>query len=152
MNNVRIRTLLEETLAAFRLHHADRVVILAEQVPDTYVAANKLLLQTALLNMLDNAYKYSQQEIHVSVAETGKHVHIAVRDYGIGIPANDLQRIRSPLFRATNVMSIPGAGLGLSLVDRIATVHQGSLEIISEEKRGTTCIIKLPLKLSERLT
>lgn len=151
MNNVRIKTLLEETLAAFRLHHADRLVILDHQLPDTYVAANKLLLQTALLNMLDNAHKYSQKEIHVSVRETEKHIHISVKDYGIGIPANDLQRIRSPLFRANNVMSIPGAGLGLSLVDRIATVHEGKLEIISVEGEGTTCVISLPLKLSGRL-
>jgi signal transduction histidine kinase len=152
MNNVRIKTLLEETLAAFRLHHADRMVILDNHLPDIYVAANKLLLQTALLNMLDNAHKYSQKEIHVSVRETEKHVHISVKDYGIGIPANELHRIRSPLFRATNVMSIPGAGLGLSLVDRIATVHEGKLEVISMEGEGTTCIITLPLKLSGKLT
>ncbi|HEY3406208.1 MAG TPA: HAMP domain-containing sensor histidine kinase [Ohtaekwangia sp.] len=146
MNNVRVKNLLEETLAAFHLHHADRKILFDSQIPDVYITANELLLQTALLNILDNAYKYSADEIHVSIQQSGEHLYISVADQGIGIPSQELQRIRSPLFRATNVVSIPGAGLGLSLVDRIISTHQGKLEIKSEEGKGTTCIVSLPLK------
>jgi two-component system sensor histidine kinase ArlS len=64
---------------------------------------------------------------------------------GIGIPAADLLRIRSPLFRAANVSAIPGAGLGLALVDRVLAVHGGQLEIISKEGEGTLCRIGLPI-------
>ncbi len=55
----------------------------------------------------------------------GSDIVIGIRDYGIGIPSSDLQRIRSPLFRAGNASSVPGAGLGLALVDRIVSVHKG---------------------------
>jgi signal transduction histidine kinase len=49
------------------------------------------------------------------------------------------------LYRASNAHNIPGAGLGLSLVDRIVKVHFGNLDIDSEEGKGTTCTITLPL-------
>lgn len=148
MNSVRVRHLLDETLSAFRLHHPDREVIYKNEIADVYIMGSELLLQTALLNILDNAYKYSTKQIHISVELEDNHVSINVLDEGIGIPAGEVQRIKSPLFRAANVMSIPGAGLGLSLVDRIVTVHQGKLEIKSEEGHGTTCAIILPVNPS----
>ena len=70
--------------------------------------------------------------------------HLVLQDFGIGIPANELSRIKSPLFRGSKVQQIQGAGLGLPLVDRIMKVHDGHLEIISEEGVGTYCEISIP--------
>jgi signal transduction histidine kinase len=141
----RINTLLDETLKTFYLHHADRAIHLTPIPENSYITCNPLLLQTALLNILDNAYKYSDHDIELSVTVNDEFLDITIRDNGIGIPHNELTRVLSPLFRATNVSSIPGAGLGLSLVDRIIKVHDGKLSITSKEKFGTTCSIKLPI-------
>lgn len=145
MESISVRNLTEQTLTAFALHHPDRNVVKEGAVPDVLIQGNAYLLQTALLNVLDNAYKYSAGDIQVSFGRKEKEVVISVRDMGIGIPAADLLRIRSPLFRAANVSAIPGAGLGLALVDRVLAVHGGQLEIISKEGEGTLCRIGLPI-------
>lgn len=145
MENVSVRTLVEQTLAAFALHHPDRKVVKEGEIPDVMTQGNAYLLQTALLNILDNAYKYSSGDIQVHFDRKDREVEISVRDLGIGIPQGDMMRIRSPLFRAANVSSIPGAGLGLALVDRVLSVHRGRLEITSKEGEGTICLMRLPV-------
>jgi two-component system, OmpR family, sensor histidine kinase ArlS len=75
---------------------------------------------------------------------------VRIRDHGIGIPESDLQKVKSPMYRATNVQAIPGAGLGLSLVQRIAEFHKGKLEIESEVNVGTTTTVSLPRSTSQQ--
>lgn len=145
MERVSITELIERTLSAFGLHHPDRTVARDGEIPDAVVLGSTHLLQIALLNVLDNAFKYSGQAIRISFNRKGKNIVIGIRDYGIGIPMSELQRIRSPLFRASNAGRVPGAGLGLALVDRIISVHKGALEIISKEGEGTLCLVKLPV-------
>jgi signal transduction histidine kinase len=145
MERVPMIDLAGRTLSAFHLHHPDRAVLQDGEVPNVIVLGSGHLLQIALLNVLDNAFKYSSQPIRVSFNRKGKDVVIGIRDYGIGIPTVDLQRIRSPLFRASNVSRVPGAGLGLALVDRIIGVHKGAMEISSKEGEGTLCLVKLPV-------
>jgi signal transduction histidine kinase len=145
MGNVDISELLDRTLSAFSLHHPERPVEKTGRLQKAYVQGNAQLLQTAFLNILDNGYKYSSDKILVQLERTGKEVTISIQDFGIGIPDAELTRIKSPLFRASNVSSISGAGLGLSLVDRIVAVHAGKFKIASVEKQGTTCTIQLPL-------
>ncbi|MBT1687811.1 sensor histidine kinase [Dawidia soli] len=145
MNTLDVSELVDRTLAAFSLHHPERTVIREGKLGSAPLQGNFHLLQTALLNILDNAYKYSSGDISVILSSTDRDVTIVIQDYGIGIPPDDLQRIRVPLFRASNAWSIPGAGLGLSLVDRIVWVHRGTFQIASEEGEGTRCTVRLPL-------
>jgi len=144
LESVNLRQLMDHTLTTFSIHHPEREVVKEGEVPEVNINGNSQLLHTALINVLDNAYKYSAGAIHVSFDLKGSEVMISIRDTGIGIPASDLQRIRFPLYRAANVSSISGAGLGLALVDRVMMVHHGKLEIKSREKEGTECVIRLP--------
>lgn len=143
METLQIRQLLSETLNAFQLHHPEREVILDGDSPNVFVQGNSHLLQTAILNILDNAYKYSADKIIIHTQVIKNQLLISIQDFGIGIPLTEQSKIKSPLYRATNASTIPGAGLGLSLVDRIVSVHNGSFEILSEEGKGTTCTIIL---------
>lgn len=145
MESVDLRALWTQTLAAFRLHHPDRRLEEGSQPPEAYIQGNAHLLQTALLNLLDNAVKYSSGPVYIDLTRSRAEVTISIRDQGIGIPEKDVQRIRSPLFRAANAHDIPGSGLGLSLVDRIMEIHHGHLQIMSKEGEGTTCIVRLPV-------
>jgi signal transduction histidine kinase len=136
--------LLNNTLSTFRLHHPEREVFKDGEQVALPIRGNKQLLQIAILNILDNAVKYSAGKIIVKNMRVGDQTHISIQDFGMGIPGHELGRVRSPLFRASNTSAIPGAGLGLPLVDRIVKVHSGELVIVSEEGKGTTCIVKLP--------
>lgn len=147
MERISIFDLLEETLSTFRLHHPEKIIEQNFMREDAIVSGNAALLQTAILNILDNAGKYSNANIVVSAVLDNNTVEISVTDFGIGIPEHELNKIKSPLFRASNVSDIHGAGLGLSLVDRIARVHGGSLELTSKVNEGTSCRLTLPLNL-----
>jgi signal transduction histidine kinase len=136
--------LLNSTLSTFRLHHPEREVFKTGEQASLPILGNRHLLQVAILNILDNAVKYSTGKIIVSNMRVGNQTHISIQDFGMGIPGHELGRVLSPLFRASNTRAIPGAGLGLPLVDRIIKVHSGEFEIISEEGEGTICVIKLP--------
>lgn len=139
-----IRDVINEAIETFRSHHSDRELVIELNNLSGYIRGNGILLQTALRNLLDNASKYSIGKIVITGNAFKNTVVIGVQDYGVGIPEADLLRVRSPLFRGSNVADRPGAGLGLSLVDRIIRLHGGELDIVSEENKGTLCEITLP--------
>jgi signal transduction histidine kinase len=143
MERLDIKNLLIETLDAFRIHHPDRDLITDVNSLEGYIRGNSALLETAFRNILDNAVKYSSGAIVVKARSFKESLTISFQDYGVGIPQAELYRIRTPLFRGSNVSDKPGAGLGLSLVDRIMRVHGGELDIVSEENKGTYCELTL---------
>jgi signal transduction histidine kinase len=107
-------------------------------------------LQTALLNVLGNAVKYSPNGADVRVALSVEHdawVRVSVTDHGIGIPTADLKRIFRRFYRvpSRNVLGTKGTGLGLYLVRTIARQHGGDATAQSEgEGRGATISLQLP--------
>ncbi len=145
MESVNIHELCENAVKTIGIHHPQRAIDLSSTERNISVLGNYHLLENALLNVLDNAVKYSSGKIDMVVTREGDECLISISDNGIGIPDTDLERIRSPLYRASNVSNIPGAGLGLALVDRIINVHAGKIVISSVEGKGTECSIRLPL-------
>ncbi len=143
MERLSIKAVIEEAIDTFKVHHPDRELVVDIDQLEGHIRGNAILLQTALRNILDNAVKYSSAQISVRGKSFKHSVIIGFQDYGVGIPESDLLRVRSPLFRGSNVADKPGAGLGLSLVDRIMRVHGGELDITSEENKGTLCEITL---------
>ena len=143
MERLDLKELLQENVDAFRAHHPDRELMADLSSIDGYIKGNAILLGTALRNILDNAAKYSTGKILVSGRSFKNSFIVSFEDFGVGSPQADLLRVRSPLFRGSNVSDKPGAGLGLSLVDRIMRVHGGELDIVSEEGAGTTCELTL---------
>ena len=106
------------------------------------------LLSAALLNLLDNAIKYSPVGSPVSLRAQVREgcLHLEVRDKGKGIPVDQLQQIATRYSRGRNVGQIPGLGLGLHLVRTIAKLHGGRLEVESTEGQGTTARLVLPVQ------
>ena len=110
------------------------------------VYGNKNLLETALINIFDNASKFSSDgEVKMQAAVNQNIVIITVKDSGIGIPKMDIPKITQPFFRADNVRQIRGTGIGIPLSLRVVEIHKGKLEVISEINKGTTVTITLPL-------
>ena len=107
------------------------------------------LLEQAVVNLIDNAVKYSPQDTSVRVsawAEQG-FLFIEVRDQGIGIPASDLGRIFERFYRVDKARSreLGGTGLGLAIVKHIAMAHGGDVSVESWEGEGSTFRIRIPL-------
>jgi signal transduction histidine kinase len=108
-----------------------------------------------LSNLITNAIKFSPNggEIEVSVArqqrqdEDGDRAVVRVQDHGVGIPAADLPRLFDRFFRGANVSGrIGGTGIGLATVRQIVEQHGGRVEVASEEGRGSTFTVYLPLE------
>lgn len=117
------------------------------------VALDAARFERALSNLLANALKYSLSGGTVTVAlelvmaegDAGPALLLSVSDQGLGIPAADLPRIFERYHRASNVLSIPGTGLGLASARHIVEQHGGTMAITSREGAGTTVAIRLPL-------
>ena len=109
------------------------------------VIGNNSLLRTALINIIDNACKYSHyQPVQVQLTYLPFWVIIEVTDQGIGIPENQLSDVFLPMMRAENVGTVKGFGLGLTLAEKIVNIHRGVLTIRSVPNQGTTVMIRLP--------
>ncbi|MDN4162756.1 ATP-binding protein [Nocardioides abyssi] len=114
------------------------------------VLADRAMLNRAFLNVLSNAVKFSKDgdPVEVEVTASMGQVQVAVRDHGIGIPTAELERLGTRFFRASNAVrnEIAGTGLGVRIVQTIIDKHQGRVLFESEEGRGTTVTISLPLQ------
>jgi two-component system phosphate regulon sensor histidine kinase PhoR len=102
----------------------------------------------ALLNLIDNAIKYSLQDkrLLVSLREKDEWISLSVTDHGIGIASRDLKRIFEPYYRAafSDTESRRGAGLGLTLVQQIIKSHGGRIEVESVPGEGSTFTLLFP--------
>ena len=107
----------------------------------------------ALLNLVDNAVKYSGDEksLVIAVRQTDQHVILEVRDRGIGIDGDDLSRIFDPYYRAkfSDTQTRRGAGLGLTLVHQIVSAHGGRVEVESRSGAGSTFRLLFPRATGE---
>jgi two-component system sensor histidine kinase MprB len=111
------------------------------------VRAQPALLERAVMNVLDNAAKWSPPGGHVGVTlEANSAWHLTVTDQGPGIAPEDLPHIFERFYRAESARSMPGSGLGLAIVRNVVTAHGGSIDVTSASSGGGTRVdIVLPL-------
>lgn len=130
---------------------ADRLMLdMAAADAPPMVVASLTLLTSAINNVLDNAFKFSDDKpVTVSLQMSQNGCLIKISDLGIGIPADEMAHIYQPLFRATNARRFRGTGFGLPLAKKIIELHGGQLEVHSEEGKGTTVSIFLQKAPSE---
>lgn len=115
------------------------------------VEGDRARLERVLHNVLGNAVKYSAPAapITVTVTEAGPEVIVAVRDEGVGIPAEDLPHLFTRYYRASTARGIPGSGLGLAGAKAIVERHGGSIAVGSVVGRGATVTITLPRRATQ---
>ncbi len=115
----------------------------------TEVSASELHLTSVLVNVLDNAVKYTEQEpeIDVYTENAGNFILVKIKDNGIGMNKNVQKSIFDKFYREQkgNIHNVKGHGLGLSYVKKIVEYHHGTVYVESEKGIGSTFYIKLPV-------
>ena len=113
------------------------------------ILSNQFHLTNVIVNILDNAIKYSPETptIEVSTENTAKNIILKIKDYGMGMNKNVQKNIFKKFYREEtgNIHNVKGHGLGLSYVKKIIEHHQGTVYVESEKGIGTTIIVKMPL-------
>jgi two-component system, OmpR family, sensor kinase len=111
----------------------------------------KLLFQ-AFSNILANAIKYSPGGglIKFDAALDGDTVVVSIEDNGIGVPQEDLEHVFERYFRARNVTSLVGTGIGLYLVKMVVALHRGEVSVKSREGKGSAFTVRLPVKAPQQ--
>jgi two-component system phosphate regulon sensor histidine kinase PhoR len=116
---------------------------------DQYIYGDPKLLEHAFINLIDNAIKYSDKDLtKIQIVHTkslDQHL-ISIKDNGIGLNPEDIQRIFERFYRVQGktYKAIEGTGLGLSIVKHIVNRHHGEIEVKSEEHVGSEFIIQIP--------
>ncbi|MGA0781859.1 MAG: sensor histidine kinase [Ilumatobacteraceae bacterium] len=130
---------------------AERVGIEIVVVPSgdrVRMVGDRRQLVSALGNLVENAVKYSDSDSRVEVSATsdGQWVDLSVRDFGLGIPQKDIDRIFERFYRVDRARSreTGGTGLGLAIVRHVATNHGGEVKLVSVEGEGSTFTLRIP--------
>ena len=152
LGNVDVSSFFEELIRDWEKKLANKQLKIIVDVPSdlTTIRADRIRLQEALYNLLDNAVKYSLEhgEITLMARWRDQQIALSVSDNGIGISKDDLPRIFERFYRidkARSHDSVRGTGLGLAIVKHIAQLHGGHVEAESEIGRGTTIRVILPV-------
>jgi signal transduction histidine kinase len=141
----RVRDATGDRIIGLELDDAlDRAVVLAD--PE--------MIELALINLIENAIKFSHADRPVDVVGTVQagSLRIAVHDQGIGIPRDELGQVFQKFYRAANASDRPGVGIGLQLVTQLVHAHGGEITVDSTEHEGTSFTISLPLATASALT
>ncbi len=119
-------------------------------IPMTLLSDEKLL-QSIFINLLTNAVKFSPGKEHVFliVKGSGHQLIIIVRDEGIGIPEDEINKVFEPFLRGKSASSIQGTGLGLSIVKKSVELLNGTIHTKSKVGKGTTFIVTIPTDQTE---
>ena len=141
LSNVRIDEIIYNAIRQAKAKYHGRKIIprilYPENENDLLVIGNSGLLEIAFKNLLDNACKFSNEDVDVEFQMTENHIKIIISDKGVGIPPDEINSIYYPFKRASNVKFIGGFGIGLSLVNDIIGLHDAALYVYSNENEGT---------------
>ncbi|MBI3260530.1 MAG: HAMP domain-containing protein [Ignavibacteriae bacterium] len=117
--------------------------------PIPIIEGDPKLLHHVVKNLVSNAIKYSLKGgeviISLDVTEDSKFIKLSVRDYGIGIPSAEIDKLFTQFYRGSNTSEIPGTGLGLSIVKEFIELHNGSISVSSKTNEGTFFVVLLPI-------
>lgn len=150
LNN--INQVVEDIMAEYTLLAKDRKLDLKFEKPEHPIPSfffDRSQMYLALHDLVYNAIKYTPDggSIIINITEDKGHLKLTIKDTGIGVPRAQIKRLFSKFFRADNAQKIrgDGHGLGLYIVKSIISRHNGKIEVESEEGKGSTFKITLPL-------
>lgn len=123
------------------------ISIQSQVEPDVYIFGKKDKISRAMINIIDNAIKYTDHngKISLKLKTDGHSAILKLKDNGIGINEEDLGHVFDRFYRGSTKKKTQGNGLGLAIVKSIVSAHQGTVKAESKQNQGTEIIISLPL-------
>jgi two-component system OmpR family sensor kinase len=157
MKRVELDLLLTEVFQEMSILARNKVHLRLNEIDEAYVHGDRDRLKQVFINLVANAIQYTPQggEVFLSLEKIGEQARIICRDTGPGIPAEDLPHIFERFYRAEKSRTrkeTAGFGLGLSIANWIVERHGGRIEVNSQERKGTTFAIWLPLYSNNKKT
>jgi two-component system sensor histidine kinase KdpD len=146
-DDVNVQDLVAEVAETQRQRAGDHRVHVVIEDRALTVRVDRALLATILAQYIDNARKYSKPDTKIEVAVRISHneVIFSVHNFGSTIRIEDRERVFDRFFRSTDMRdSVPGTGIGLSVVRKAAQAHHGHVWVISDDREGTTFFLSLP--------
>ena len=150
-DRVKLHDLIIDALTHVELLVEDRAGYIKTQLDaeKSSILANETHFTNVIVNMLDNAIKYSPEapKIEISTENVGTNILLKIKDYGSGMSKAAAKRVFEKFYRehTGNIHNVKGHGLGLAYVKRIVEDHQGYITVESEKDKGSTFIVKLPI-------
>lgn len=151
LKEANVRELIKKITESFQLIVNERNGTLTQEFTASQYQfkIDEFHLSNVLVNLLDNANKYSPEapEIKVKTRNEGNYYVIEISDKGMGMEAHNKTKIFEKFFREEtgNIHNVKGQGLGLTYVKKIIDLHKGKIEVDSHKGKGSTFIIKLPM-------
>jgi len=153
VEQVALGTLIESVLTDHKFATLARQIELKIDLQPTEIAGDRAKLQTLVDNLVSNAIKFSPEQgcLRILLEQQGDQVVLEVADSGPGIPEEERSRVFDAFYQGSSsaIVHVRGTGLGLSIAREYARAHQGSIEVIDSEGRGTCLRVVLPIKRSE---
>lgn len=154
MEEVLLHSILQQSIRMVDSFATESQISISYTKPsmNPVVIADSTKLRQLFINLLDNSIKYNipNGSVDIMMYQENDDICVRIEDTGIGISKDELQAVFEPFYRSKLLKnSIPGAGIGLSLVDQIIKGFDGAIYLNSEVGKGTTVMIKLPLSTSE---
>ncbi|WP_196890238.1 sensor histidine kinase [Aureivirga sp. CE67] len=152
LETVEISSFLREIYEDFQISCSQKEIVFLDEISSQkiFCEVSKMHLTIAIQNLLDNAVKYSKENIKIEVKSFVENdfYQIQIKDSGIGISAKKQKEIFKKFYRVSsgNVHNVKGLGLGLFYTKQIIELHHGEISVKSELEKGTLFNIKLPLK------
>lgn len=146
LTTLEVGALIDDLVKTCRNWHPEHHFSFSLPTTAMFIQADIHLLQIAILNLIDNACKYSPQgsTITISLKKQGCSIAISVLDQGRGIDPINTRRIFDLYYRASKEDQIKGTGLGLAFVQKITELHHGSIEVKSQPNNGSSFTLWLP--------
>jgi heavy metal sensor kinase len=156
LQDIYLNDLIEECCRAMQVLANSKMITLTQDIAeDVAFSGDEDLLRRLVMNLLDNAIKYTPVggAIFVKLDCTPLEAKIIVEDTGIGIPGESIPRVFERFFRLDEARSRAegGSGLGLAIAKWVAVAHQGSIDVSSNPGQGSKFIVTLPLKEYEKI-
>lgn len=143
--HIKLNELVQQIIDEFKAVHRNKVIFENNAPANSEVVADKDKLRQVVINILNNASKYSPEEsdIEVALSQKQKQVVLSIKDKGAGIKKADLNRIFDKYYQS-KASDRKGLGLGLYLAKVVVEMHKGSIAVKSKLHKGTEMQIKLP--------
>jgi signal transduction histidine kinase len=146
-NEELVSSLVDEVVELYRYAAEEKEITIETNVPrDIALPVDPGRIRQVFANLVDNAIKYTPDKgkVRIDAFRNGNRVGVSFSDTGIGIGSDEIDQIWDRLYRGKRVRHHAGLGLGLSLVKAIVHAHGGSVEVESEEGKGSVFSVFLP--------